>query len=105
MDVFGGVIRLQDEVSGVLRGAAQSARNFQSDVASARQALNGLEHTRVSERTITVNTGSAVSNIGVVSTRLQSIRNRAVVVTARAQNALSSIRNVGTRLRQSIRDL
>ena len=104
MDVFGGVIRLQDEVSGVLRGAAQSARNFQSDVASARQALNGLEHTRVSERTITVNTGSAVSNIGVVSTRLQSIRNRAVVVTARAQNALSSIRNVGTRLRQSIRD-
>lgn len=104
MDVFGGVIRLQDEVSGVLRGAAQSARNFQSDVASARQALNSLEHTRVSERTITVNTGSAVSNIGVVSTRLQSIRNRAVVVTARAQNALSSIRNVGTRLRQSIRD-
>lgn len=104
MDVFGGVIRLQDEVSGVLRGAAQSARNFQSDVASARQALNGLEHTRVSDRTITVNTGSAVSNIGVVSTRLQSIRNRAVVVTARAQNALSSIRNVGTRLRQSIRD-
>ena len=104
MDVFGGVIRLQDDVSGVLRGAAQSARNFQSDVASARQALNGLEHTRVSERTITVNTGGAVSNIGVVSTRLQSIRNRAVVVTARAQNALSSIRNVGTRLRQSIRD-
>ena len=104
MDVFGGVIRLQDDVSGVLRGAAQAARNFQSDVASARQALNGLEHTRVSERTITVNTGSAVSNIGVVSTRLQSIRNRAVVVTARAQNALSSIRNVGTRLRQSIRD-
>ena len=104
MDVFGGVIRLQDEVSGVLRGAAQSARNFQSDVASARQALNSLEHTRVSERTVTVNTRSAVSNIGVVSTRLQSIRNRAVVVTARAQNALSSIRNVGTRLRQSIRD-
>lgn len=104
MDVFGGVIRLQDEVSGVLRGAAQSARNFQSDVASARQALNSLEHTRVSERTITVNTGSAVSNIGVVSTRLQSIRNRAVVVTARAQNALSGIRNVSTGLRQSVRD-
>lgn len=104
MDVFGGVIRLQDEVSGVLRGAAQSARNFQSDVASARQALNGLEHTRVSERTITVNTGGAVSNIGVVSTRLQSIRNRAVVVTARAQNALSGIRNVSTGLRQSVRD-
>lgn len=104
MDVFGGVIRLQDDVSGVLRGAAQAARNFQSDVASARQALNGLEHTRVSERTITVNTGSAVSNIGVVSTRLQSIRNRVVVVTARAQNALSGIRNVSTGLRQSVRD-
>lgn len=104
MDVFGGVIRLQDEVSGVLRGAAQSARNFQSDVASARQALNGLEHTRVSERTITVNTGGAVSNIGTVRSRLQSIRNRAVVVTARAQNALSGIRNVSTGLRQSVRD-
>lgn len=104
MDVFGGVIRLQDEVSGVLRGAAQSARNFQSDVASARQALNGLEHTRISERTITVNSGGAVSNIGTVSTRLQSIRNRAVVVTARAQNALSGIRNVSSGLRQSVRD-
>ena len=104
MDVFGGVIRLQDDVSGVLRGAAQSARSFQSDVTSARQALNSLEHTRVSERTITVNTRGAVSNIGTVSSRLQSIRNRAVVVTARAQSALSNIRTVSTRLRQSIRD-
>lgn len=40
MDVFGGVIRLQDDISGVLRTAAQSARNFQSDVSNARQALN-----------------------------------------------------------------
>lgn len=104
MDVFGGVIRLQDDVSGVLRGAAQAARNFQSDVASARQALNGLEHTRVSDRTIRVNTQGARSEIENTRSRLNSLRNRAVIITARAQNALSSIRNVSSGLRQSVRD-
>nr|DAN30787.1 MAG TPA: minor tail protein [Caudoviricetes sp.] len=104
MDVFGGVIRLQDDISGVLRIAAQSARNFQSDVGNARQALNQLENTRVSDRTVRVNTQGARSEIENTRSRLQSIRDRAVNITARAQNALSSIRNVGTRLRQSIRD-
>lgn len=104
MDVFGGVIRLQDDISGVLRTAAQSARNFQSDVGNARQALNQLENTRVSDRTVRVNTQGARSEIENTRSRLQSIRDRAVNITARAQNALSSIRNVGTRLRQSIRD-
>lgn len=104
MDVFGGVIRLQDDISGVLRTAAQSARNFQSDVSNARQALNQLENTRVSDRTVRVNTQGARSEIENTRSRLQSIRDRAVNITARAQNALSSIRNVGTRLRQSIRD-
>ena len=104
MDVFGGVIRLQDDISGVLRTAAQSARNFQSDVSNARQALNQLENTRVSDRTVRVNTQGARSEIENTRSRLQSIRDRAVNITARAQNAMSSIRNVGTRLRQSIRD-
>ena len=96
MDVFGGVIRLQDDISGVLRTAAQSARNFQSDVSNARQALNQLENTRVSDRTVRVNTQGARSEIENTRSRLQSIRDRAVNITARAQNALSSIRNVFT---------
>ena len=104
MDVFGGVIRLQDDISGVLRTAAQNARNFQSDVSNARQALNQLENTRVSDRTIRINTQGARSDIENTRSRLQSIRDRAVIITARAQNALSNIRTVGTRLRQTIRD-
>ena len=39
MDVFGGVIRLQDDVTGVLRGAAQAARNFQSEQESHYHSL------------------------------------------------------------------
>ena len=104
MDVFGGVIRLQDDISGVLRTAAQNARNFQSDVSNARQALNQLENTRVSDRTIRINTQGARSDIENTRSGLQSIRDRAVIITARAQNALSNIRNVGTGLRQTIRD-
>ena len=104
MDVFGGVIRLQDDVSGVLRSAAQSARNFQSDVGSARQALNQLENTRISDRRISVNSSGAVNNIENTRSRLHSIRDRVVSITARSQNALSGIRTVATGLRQSIRD-
>ena len=63
MDVFGGVIRIQDNVSGVLRGAAVQSRSFQRDVARARQQLVQLDRTRIREREIRIRHSAAMRNI------------------------------------------
>lgn len=98
MDVFGAVIRVQDNISGVLRGAAAQSRSFQGDVARARQQLERLDRTRIRQREIRIRNSSAMRAIQSVQSRLQPLRDRAVRITARVQHALQGIRNVASRL-------
>ena len=96
MDVFGGVIRLQDDVTGVLRGAAQAARNFQSDIGRARESLSQLNSTNANDITVSANTDNAVSAIENVRTESENLSDRDVSVSANTEGAVSSIENVRT---------
>ena len=96
MDVFGGVIRLQDDVTGVLRGAAQAARNFQSDIGSVRESLSQLNSTNANDITVSANTDNAVSAIENVRTESENLSDRDVSVSANTESAVSSIENVRT---------
>ena len=96
MDVFGGVIRLQDDVTGVLRGAAQAARNFQSDIGRARESLSQLNGTNANDITVSANTDNAVSAIENVRTESENLSDRDVSVSANTESAVSSIENVRT---------
>ena len=96
MDVFGGVIRLQDDVTGVLRGAAQAARNFQSDIGSVRESLSQLNSTNANDITVSANTDNAVSAIENVRTESENLSDRDVSVSANTEGAVSSIDNVRT---------
>ena len=96
MDVFGGVIRLQDDVTGVLRGAAQAARNFQSDIGSARESLSQLNSTNANDITVSANTDNAVSAIENVRIESENLSDRDVSVSANTEGAVSSIDNVRT---------
>ena len=96
MDVFSGVIRLQDDVTGVLRGAAQAARNFQSDIGSVRESLSQLNSTNANDITVSANTDNAVSAIENVRTESENLSDRDVSVSANTEGAVSSIDNVRT---------
>ena len=100
MDVFGGVIRIQDNVSGVLRGAAVQSRSFQRDVARARQQLVQLDRTRIREREIRIRHSAAMRNIRNVRRALDPLRDRAVNITARVQHAVGKIKSVFSHLKK-----
>ena len=103
MDVFGGVIRLQDDVTGVLRGAAQAARNFQSDIGRARESLSQLNGTNANDITVSANTDNAVSAIENVRTESENLSDRDVSVSANTESAVSAIDNVETET-ENLRD-
>ena len=103
MDVFGGVIRLQDDVTGVLRGAAQAARNFQSDIGRARESLSQLNSTNANDITVSANTDGAVSSIENVRTESENLSDRSVSVSANTESAVSAIDNVETET-ENLRD-
>ena len=103
MDVFGGVIRLQDDVTGVLRGAAQAARNFQSDIGRARESLSQLNGTNANDITVSANTDNAVSAIENVRTESENLSDRSVSVSANTESAVSAIDNVETET-ENLRD-
>ncbi|MBF1259810.1 MAG: phage tail tape measure protein [Lachnoanaerobaculum sp.] len=103
MDVFGGVIRLQDDVTGVLRGAAQAARNFQSDIGRARESLSQLNSTNANDITVSANTDNAVSAIENVRTESENLSDRSVSVSANTESAVSAIDNVETET-ENLRD-
>ena len=103
MDVFGGVIRLQDDVTGVLRGAAQAARNFQSDIGRARESLSQLNGTNANDITVSANTDNAVSAIENVRTESENLSDRDVSVSANTESAVTAIDNVETET-ENLRD-
>lgn len=94
MDVFGASIVLRDNVSGVLRQAQNSAREFRGSVDGARQELRRLDQQRLRERELRIRTSSAYREINRLRQRMEPISRRVVNIVARTQNAMDGIRRV-----------
>ena len=94
MDVFGASIVLRDNVSGVLRQAQNSAREFRGSVDGARQELRRLDQQRLRERELRIRTSAAYREINRLRQRMEPISRRVVNIVARAQNAMDGIRRV-----------
>ncbi len=94
MDVFGASIVLRDNVSGVLRQAQNSAREFRGSVDGARQELRRLDQQRLRERELRIRTSSAHQAVDRLRQRMEPISRRVINIVARAQNAMDGIRRV-----------
>jgi TP901 family phage tail tape measure protein len=94
MDVFGASIVLRDNVSGVLRQAQNSAREFRGSVDGARQELRRLDQQRLRERELRIRTSSAYREINRLRQRMEPISRRVVNIVVRTQNAMDGIRRV-----------
>ena len=94
MDVFGASIALRDNVSGVLRQAQNSARDFCTATDRARQELQRLDQQRLRERELRIQTSSAHQAVDRLRQRMEPVSRRVIHFTARAQNAMEGIRRV-----------
>ena len=62
-EVFGGIIRIQDNVSGVLKQAAAASKSFSSEVKKAKSSLIALEKQKIKQKEIRIKNSQAYQAI------------------------------------------
>ena len=98
MDVFGGVIKLQDNVSGVLKQAAKSSGTFRSEVNKAKADLEKFDKQKLKEKEIRVKNSAAYKAIEGVKKKLEPVTSKVIELKAREERAVSSIKKVSSAL-------
>ena len=98
MDVFGGVIKLQDNVSGVLKQAAKSSGTFRSEVQKAKADLEKFDKQKLKEKEIRVKNSAAYKAIEGVKKKLEPVTSKVIELKAREERAVSSIKKVSSAL-------
>lgn len=98
MDVFGGVIKLQDGVSGVLKQAAKSSGIFRSEVQKAKADLEKFDKQKLKEKEIRVKNSAAYKAIEGVKKKLEPVTSKVIELKAREERAVSSIKKVSSAL-------
>lgn len=83
MDVFGGVIKLQDNVSGVLKQAAKSSGTFCSEVNKAKAELEKFDKTKLKEKEIRVKNSAAYKAIEGVKKKLEPVTSKVIELKAK----------------------
>ena len=98
MDVFGGVIKLQDNVSGVLKQAARSSGTFRSEINKAKAELDKFDKKKLQEKEIRVKNSEAYKAIEGVKKKLEPVTKKVIELKAREERAVSSIKKVSSAL-------
>lgn len=98
MDVFGGVIKLQDNVSGALKQAAKSSGTFRSEVQKAKAELEKFDKQKLKEKEIRVKNSAAYKAIEGVKKKLEPVTSKVIELKAREERAVSSIKKVSSAL-------
>lgn len=98
MDVFGGVIKLQDNVSGVLKQAAKSSGTFRSEVQKAKADLEKFDKQKLKEKEIRVKNSAAYKAIEGVKKKLEPVTSKVIELKTREERAVSSIKKVSSAL-------
>ncbi len=97
-EVFGGIIRIQDNVSGVLKQAAAASKSFSSEVKKAKSSLIALEKQKIKQKEIRIKNSQAYQAIEGVKKQLKPLKDKVVQLKAREELAMEKIRKVKSAL-------
>lgn len=93
-EVFGGIIRIQDNVSGVLKQAAAASKSFSAEVKKAKSSLIALEKQKIKQKEIRIKNSQAYQAIEGVKKQLKPLKDKVVHLKAREELAMAKIRKV-----------
>lgn len=97
-EVFGAVLSVKDNVSGVLKQAKESATGFRGAVEKAKKELERLDREKIREKEIRLKNTTAYKAIEEVKRKLQPITKKAVELTARTERAKEKIERFKSKL-------
>lgn len=91
-EVFGAVLSIKDNVSGVMKQAKESATGFRGEVEKTKRTLEKLDRQKVREKELRIKNSSAYKAIEDVKKKLQPIAKKAVELTAKTEKAGEKIK-------------
>lgn len=100
MEVFGAIIKLQDNVTGVLKQATASSGTFRSEVNKARAELEKFDKKKLRAKEIRIKKTGAYQAIESIKKKLEPVTKTVIHLKAKEEHALGKIRKVKDSLGQ-----
>ena len=97
-EVFGAVLSIKDNVSGVMQQARASARGYRGEVEKAKKELEKLDKQKLKEKQLRIKNSAAYKAIDGVKKKLEPITKKTIQIQAKAEHALDKIKKVKSQL-------
>lgn len=95
-EVFGAVISVKDNVSGVMKQAKESATGFRGEVEKAKKDLEKFDKQKVKEKELRVKNTSAYKAIEGVKKKLEPLAKKTVEIKAKTERAAEKVKKFGS---------
>ena len=90
-EVFGAVLSVKDNVSGVMKQAKESTRGYRGEVEKAKKELEKLDKKKIREKELRIKNSSAYKAIEGVK-KLQPLAKKTIEVRAKTEHAVDKVK-------------
>lgn len=97
-EIFGAVLSIKDNVSGVMKQAKESTAGYRGEVEKAKKELVKLDRQKVKEKELRIKNSSAYKSIEEVKKKLAPIGKKAIEIKAKTELAAGKIKKFGSLL-------
>lgn len=97
-EVFGAVLSIKDNVSGVMKQAKESTSGFRGEVEKAKKDLQKLDRQKVKEKELKLKNTAAYKAIEDVKKKLEPITKKTIELKAKTELAAEKIKGVKSHL-------
>lgn len=97
-EVFGAVLSIKDNVSGVMQQAKASTKGYRGEVEKVKQQLEKLDKQKIKEKELRIKNSAAYKAIDDVKKRLQPLTKKVVTIQAKTEHALDKVKKFGSQL-------
>lgn len=97
-EVFGAVLSIKDNVSGVMKQAKESTSGFRGEVEKAKKDLQKLDRQKIKEKELKLKNTAAYKAIEDVKKKLEPITKKTIELKAKTELAAEKIKGVKSHL-------
>lgn len=97
-EVFGAVLSIKDNVSGVMQQAKASTKGYRGEVEKAKKDLEKLDKQKVKEKELKLKNTSAYKAIEGVKKRMEPLTKKVINIQAKTEHAVDKIKKVRSHL-------
>lgn len=95
-EVFGAVLSIKDNVSGVMKQAKESTKGYRGEVEKAKKDLEKLDRQKVQAKELKIKNSAAYKAIEGVKAKLKPLKDKTVKIQAKTEQAVGKVKKFGS---------